>query len=79
MGHPKPFGLTMVAVGNEENLPDAFFARFTQFRAAIEARYPTEDLHQVENRRALKSGPAFSRTFLLLLLASRVFFLPDSI
>ena len=22
MGHPKPFGLSMLAIGNEENLPD---------------------------------------------------------
>ncbi|WP_175409429.1 alpha-L-arabinofuranosidase C-terminal domain-containing protein [Streptomyces sp. TRM64462] len=40
MGHPKPFGLTHLAVGNEENLPDAYFERFQQFRAAIEAEYP---------------------------------------
>jgi alpha-L-arabinofuranosidase len=40
MGHPKPFGLTMVAVGNEENLPDAYFANYLQFRAAIKAKYP---------------------------------------
>ncbi|MFI6464964.1 alpha-L-arabinofuranosidase C-terminal domain-containing protein [Streptomyces sp. NPDC050528] len=40
MGHPKPFHLTHIEVGNEENLPTEFFARFTQFRTAIEARYP---------------------------------------
>ncbi|MFF0162758.1 alpha-L-arabinofuranosidase C-terminal domain-containing protein [Streptomyces sp. NPDC005263] len=40
MGHPKPFHLTHLEVGNEENLPDEFFARFKQFRAAIEAKYP---------------------------------------
>ncbi|MBP2327421.1 alpha-L-arabinofuranosidase [Kibdelosporangium banguiense] len=40
MGHPAPFNLTHIGVGNEENLPDAFFSRFTQFRAAIEAKYP---------------------------------------
>ena len=40
MGHPKPFGLTHVAVGNEENLPDAYFANFLTFREAIAARYP---------------------------------------
>ncbi|MET0425895.1 MAG: alpha-L-arabinofuranosidase C-terminal domain-containing protein [Actinoplanes sp.] len=41
MGHPKPFGLTMVAVGNEENLPEEYFANFLKFRAAIEAKYPS--------------------------------------
>jgi alpha-L-arabinofuranosidase len=40
MGHPKPFHLTHIEVGNEENLPAEFFARFTQFRTAIEAAYP---------------------------------------
>ncbi|GID92371.1 alpha-L-arabinofuranosidase C-terminal domain-containing protein [Amorphoplanes digitatis] len=40
MGHPAPFGLTHVAVGNEENLPDAYFANFLKFRDAIAARYP---------------------------------------
>ncbi|MET7570503.1 alpha-L-arabinofuranosidase C-terminal domain-containing protein [Streptomyces sp. NPDC005492] len=40
MGHPKPFHLTHIEVGNEENLPAEFFARFTQFRAAIQAEYP---------------------------------------
>ncbi|MCX3289379.1 carbohydrate binding domain-containing protein [Streptomyces sp. NEAU-H22] len=40
MGHPKPFHLTHIEVGNEENLPKEFFARFQQFRAAIEAKYP---------------------------------------
>ncbi|MGY3519622.1 alpha-L-arabinofuranosidase C-terminal domain-containing protein [Micromonospora sp. PTRAS2] len=40
MGHPRPFGLTHLAVGNEENLPDAYFANFQKFRAAIEAAHP---------------------------------------
>ncbi|MGW3288329.1 alpha-L-arabinofuranosidase C-terminal domain-containing protein [Streptomyces sp. NPDC001002] len=40
MGHPKPFHLTHIEVGNEENLPVEFFARFQQFRAAIDAEYP---------------------------------------
>ncbi|MFJ9177309.1 alpha-L-arabinofuranosidase C-terminal domain-containing protein [Streptomyces sp. NPDC102360] len=40
MGHPKPFHLTHLAVGNEENLPNEYMARFKQFRSAIEAKYP---------------------------------------
>ncbi|MGY6020962.1 alpha-L-arabinofuranosidase C-terminal domain-containing protein [Streptomyces spinosirectus] len=40
MGHPKPFHLTDIEVGNEENLPNEFFTRFQQFRAAIDAKYP---------------------------------------
>jgi alpha-L-arabinofuranosidase len=40
MGHPAPFGLTHIAVGNEENLPNEYFANFEKFRAAIAAAYP---------------------------------------
>ncbi|BBC37908.1 Carbohydrate binding domain protein [Streptomyces graminofaciens] len=40
MGHPKSFHLTTLEVGNEENLPNEFFARFQQFRTAIAAKYP---------------------------------------
>jgi alpha-L-arabinofuranosidase len=40
MGHPAPFRLTHVAVGNEENLPDAYFANFLKFRDAIAAKHP---------------------------------------
>ncbi|GIE87536.1 alpha-L-arabinofuranosidase C-terminal domain-containing protein [Actinoplanes regularis] len=39
-GHPKPFGLTTVAIGNEENLPDAYWANFLKFEAAIKAKHP---------------------------------------
>ncbi|GAB7036431.1 MULTISPECIES: alpha-L-arabinofuranosidase C-terminal domain-containing protein [Catenuloplanes] len=59
MGHPKPFALTHVAVGNEENLPDAYFARFTRFRAAIEARYP--DIVVVGNSGPDDTGATFDR------------------
>ncbi len=50
MGHPAPFHLTHVAVGNEENLPNEYFANFTRFRAAIAARHP--DITVISN-----SGP----------------------
>jgi alpha-L-arabinofuranosidase len=40
MGHPRPFGLTHIAVGNEENLPEEYFANFLRFRAAIAEKYP---------------------------------------
>ncbi|MFF1506519.1 alpha-L-arabinofuranosidase C-terminal domain-containing protein [Streptomyces sp. NPDC058326] len=59
MGHPKPFGLTHVGVGNEENLPDAFFARFTEFRKAIEAEYP--QITVVSNSGPASSGATFDR------------------
>ncbi|MFG2891033.1 alpha-L-arabinofuranosidase C-terminal domain-containing protein [Streptomyces sp. NPDC048248] len=50
MGHPKAFHLTHVEVGNEENLPTEFFARFQRFRSAVQAKYP--DITVISN-----SGP----------------------
>ncbi|MDX2297504.1 MULTISPECIES: alpha-L-arabinofuranosidase C-terminal domain-containing protein [Streptomyces] len=59
MGHPKPFGLTHLGVGNEENLPDAFFARFTEFRKAIEAEHP--EITIVSNSGPASEGATFDR------------------
>ncbi|MGW7519931.1 alpha-L-arabinofuranosidase C-terminal domain-containing protein [Streptomyces sp. NPDC054796] len=61
MGHPKPFGLTRLEVGNEENLPDEFFARFTEFREAIEAEYP--DVTVISNSGPDDSGTTFDRAW----------------
>ncbi|MFB8772758.1 alpha-L-arabinofuranosidase C-terminal domain-containing protein [Streptomyces broussonetiae] len=63
MGHPRPFRLTHLAVGNEENLPDAFFARFQRFRAAIEAEYP--DITVVSNSGPDDTGTTFDRLWQL--------------
>ncbi|MFC6066916.1 alpha-L-arabinofuranosidase C-terminal domain-containing protein [Streptomyces ochraceiscleroticus] len=63
MGHPKPFHLTHLEVGNEENLPDAFFARFKEFRAAIEAKYP--DVTVISNSGPDDSGTIFDRAWQL--------------
>jgi alpha-L-arabinofuranosidase len=63
MGHPQPFGLTHLAVGNEENLPDQFFARFTQFRDAIAARYP--DVTVISNSGPDDAGATFNRLWQL--------------
>ncbi|MFD6276526.1 alpha-L-arabinofuranosidase C-terminal domain-containing protein [Streptomyces sp. NPDC060209] len=63
MGHPAPFGLTHLEVGNEENLPDEFFARFTEFREAIEARYP--DITVISNSGPDDSGTTFDRAWQL--------------
>ncbi|MFI9526153.1 alpha-L-arabinofuranosidase C-terminal domain-containing protein [Micromonospora rosaria] len=63
MGHPEPFRLTHVAVGNEENLPDEFFANFQRFRAAIEAAHP--EIVVVSNSGPASSGGTFDRLWQL--------------
>ncbi|WP_369256846.1 alpha-L-arabinofuranosidase C-terminal domain-containing protein [Streptomyces sp. R35] len=63
MGHPKPFHLTHLEVGNEENLPAAFFSRFTQFRAAIAAKYP--DVTVISNAGPDDSGTTFDTAWKL--------------
>ncbi|HZF89220.1 alpha-L-arabinofuranosidase C-terminal domain-containing protein [Streptomyces sp.] len=63
MGHPAPFGLTHLGVGNEENLPNEFFARFQKFRAAIEAKYP--DITLVSNSGPDDTGTTFDRLWQL--------------
>jgi alpha-N-arabinofuranosidase len=39
-GHPAPFKLHFVEIGNEENRGPAYEARYVQFRDAIRAKYP---------------------------------------
>ncbi|WP_328772829.1 alpha-L-arabinofuranosidase C-terminal domain-containing protein [Streptomyces sp. NBC_00286] len=63
MGHPKPFNLTHLGVGNEENLPNEFFERFKQFRAAIEAKYP--DITVISNSGPDDSGSTFDTAWKL--------------
>ncbi|MGW0704663.1 alpha-L-arabinofuranosidase C-terminal domain-containing protein [Streptomyces sp. NPDC002643] len=63
MGHPKPFHLTHLEVGNEENLPGEFFARFQQFRTAIEAKYP--DITVISNSGPDDSGTTFDTAWKL--------------
>ncbi|MCT9078057.1 alpha-L-arabinofuranosidase C-terminal domain-containing protein [Streptomyces fulvoviolaceus] len=63
MGHPKPFHLTHLEVGNEENLPNEFFARFKEFRAAIEAKYP--DITVISNSGPDDAGSTFDTAWQL--------------
>jgi hypothetical protein len=46
-GHPAPFKLTYVEVGNEDffDKSGSYDQRFVQFKAAIKARYPTAAGH----------------------------------
>ncbi|UFR05558.1 carbohydrate binding domain-containing protein [Streptomyces sp. Go40/10] len=63
MGHPKPFHLTHIEVGNEENLPNEFFARFRQFRAAVQAKYP--DIQVISNSGPDDAGSTFDTAWKL--------------
>ncbi|WP_369197391.1 alpha-L-arabinofuranosidase C-terminal domain-containing protein [Streptomyces djakartensis] len=63
MGHPAPFHLTHIGIGNEENLPREFFARFQQFRAAIDAEYP--DITVVSNSGPDDAGTVFDTAWQL--------------
>ncbi|TQE34547.1 alpha-N-arabinofuranosidase [Streptomyces ipomoeae] len=63
MGHPRPFHLTHLEVGNEENLPNEFFARFQKFRAAIEAEYP--DITVISNSGPDDTGTTFDTAWKL--------------
>ncbi|PZG02627.1 alpha-L-arabinofuranosidase C-terminal domain-containing protein [Micromonospora deserti] len=61
MGHPEPFGVDRIQVGNEENLPDAFMARFLRFRDAIKAKYP--DITVISNSGPDDAGTTFDRAW----------------
>ncbi|MGA4965987.1 alpha-L-arabinofuranosidase C-terminal domain-containing protein [Streptomyces pseudogriseolus] len=63
MGHPRPFHLTHIAVGNEENLPREFFARFQRFRAAVEAEHP--DITVISNSGPDDAGTVFDTAWRL--------------
>ncbi|MFF7936045.1 alpha-L-arabinofuranosidase C-terminal domain-containing protein [Streptomyces sp. NPDC007940] len=63
MGHAKPFRLTHIEVGNEENLPNEFFARFKQFRAAIQAKHP--EIQVISNSGPDDSGTTFDTAWQL--------------
>jgi alpha-L-arabinofuranosidase/regulation of enolase protein 1 (concanavalin A-like superfamily) len=56
LGHPQPFGLKMIGLGNEENTT-TFEANFPEFRDAIKAKYP--DIEIVSNSGPAPSGARF--------------------
>ena len=57
LGHPEPFDLKRVGVGNEENLPDEYAENFVQFRDAIKAKYP--DMVVISNSGPDDAGATF--------------------
>ncbi len=56
LGHPEPFGLDMIGLGNEENTT-TFEQNFPKFRDAIKARYP--DIKIISNSGPDSSGARF--------------------
>lgn len=56
LGHPEPFGLEMIGLGNEENTT-TFEQNFPEFRDAIEAEYP--DIQIISNSGPDSSGARF--------------------
>ncbi|MBA8823751.1 alpha-L-arabinofuranosidase [Saccharopolyspora lacisalsi] len=61
MGHPKPFGLTHIGIGNEEPLVDEYFERFLKFRRAVESAHP--EVTVISNSGPDDSGPVFDRAW----------------
>ncbi|MFB3978672.1 alpha-L-arabinofuranosidase C-terminal domain-containing protein [Microbacterium proteolyticum] len=59
MGHPEPFGLDRIEIGNEENYPEAFMANFVKFRDAIKAKYP--DMILISNSGPDAEGATFEK------------------
>jgi alpha-L-arabinofuranosidase len=58
MGHPKPFGLKFIGLGNEE-IYQQFFTNFPKFASAIRAKYP--DIKIISNSGQTSQGAWFDR------------------
>ncbi|MEU8396197.1 alpha-L-arabinofuranosidase C-terminal domain-containing protein [Nonomuraea sp. NPDC048892] len=58
LGHPKPFGLEYIGLGNEEIYPE-FFANYPKFADAIRARYPKIKI--ISNSGQTSQGAWFDR------------------
>ncbi|SDM29928.1 alpha-L-arabinofuranosidase C-terminal domain-containing protein [Nonomuraea jiangxiensis] len=58
LGHPKPFGLDYIGLGNEEIYPE-FFANYPKFADAIRARYPSIKI--ISNSGQTSQGAWFDR------------------
>ncbi|MEV0820799.1 alpha-L-arabinofuranosidase C-terminal domain-containing protein [Nonomuraea rubra] len=58
LGHPKPFGLEYIGLGNEEIYPE-FFTNYPKFADAIRAKYP--DIKIISNSGQTSQGAWFDR------------------
>ncbi|WP_211234712.1 alpha-L-arabinofuranosidase C-terminal domain-containing protein [Glycomyces arizonensis] len=59
MGHPEPFGLEYIAVGNEEPNADGYAANYPEFDAAIREAYP--EMQVIANSGPDDQGTVFDR------------------
>ncbi|SET21698.1 alpha-L-arabinofuranosidase C-terminal domain-containing protein [Paenibacillus sp. NFR01] len=58
MGHPEPFGLEYIGIGNEE-VGDPFFERYPYFHRAIKAQYP--DIKVINSSGPFAAGGEYER------------------
>lgn len=58
LGHPKPFNLEYIAIGNEE-VGEAFFERYPYFHKAIKEKYP--DIKIISTSGPFAAGGEFER------------------
>ncbi|MGW4799456.1 alpha-L-arabinofuranosidase C-terminal domain-containing protein [Nonomuraea sp. NPDC004297] len=58
LGHPKPFGLEYIGLGNEE-IYEEFFTNYPKFADAIRAKHP--DIKIISNSGQASQGPWFDR------------------
>ena len=56
MGHPEPFNLKFIGVGNEQ-WGEAYFERYPVFQKAIKARHPEVSRVFIEIQAADRSEP----------------------
>lgn len=58
LGHPEPFGLEYIAIGNEE-VGEPFFERYPYFHKAIKERYP--DMQVINSSGPFAAGGEYER------------------
>ncbi|NIK77101.1 alpha-L-arabinofuranosidase [Paenibacillus castaneae] len=58
LGHPEPFGLEYIGIGNEE-VGEPFFERYTYFHRAIKAKYP--DMKIINSSGPFAAGGEYER------------------
>ncbi|GAB3231502.1 alpha-L-arabinofuranosidase C-terminal domain-containing protein [Glycomyces halotolerans] len=59
MGHPEPFGLEYIGIGNEEPNSEGYAAHYPEFDQAIREAYP--DIEIIANSGPDDQGPIFDR------------------